>query len=226
MEDKQLNEIWQQYDEKLQEARILNLQSWVLNIQQFEFMQKEKAGRKLQAVTGIKIVAIILGLAWGFLLLFLVWHSLEWQKLFFVISLSAIALFTLYAVAVYISHLVLIRQVNNEDAVLTRQEKISRLQASTLQVCRILFLQMPFYCFWFLTPKMLQEDLWKNLLITLPITIAFTILAIWLYRNINVRNSNKKWFRILFSSREWTYPVKALKMLEEIEEYKKSVLVK
>lgn len=225
MEDKQLNELWQQYDAKLQEARILNLQSWVLNLQQFERLQKEKASRKLRGITGIKLLGVVLGLAWSIFLLFLVWHSLHWSRIFFVVSLTAIALITLYAVIMYVGHLALINQINNEDAVLAQQEKISRLQASTLHVCRILFLQMPFYCFWFITPEMLQDEWLKNLLITLPITIGFTWLAVWLYRNISVENTEKKWFRILFSSREWTYPVKALKILGEIEEYKRSVVV-
>lgn len=225
MEDHNLNEIWKQYNYKLEQARILNLQSWVLNLQQFELIQTQKARRKLNSLIAIKTLAIALGIAWSAFLYLLAVNSLQWSKIFFVICVTAIATFTLYAVIVYVQHLIIIKTVNNSNSVIDAQEKMLRLQTSTLQVCRILFLQMPFYCFWFVTPAMLQADLAKNLLITLPVTLFFAWLAIWLFRNIKLENSHKKWFKILFGTPEWTSVVSAMSLLNEIEEFKKEIVV-
>ena len=39
MQNIELDNIWKQYDQKLEEARLLNLQSWALTLQNFEMQQ-------------------------------------------------------------------------------------------------------------------------------------------------------------------------------------------
>jgi hypothetical protein len=64
----------------------------------------------------------------------------------------------------------------------------------------------------------------KFFLITLPVSLLFLFLSIWLFRNINYKNMEKKWFRVLFGSSEWTSVVQAIKFMNEIEEFKKETL--
>jgi hypothetical protein len=61
--------------------------------------------------------------------------------------------------------------------------------------------------------------------ITVPITAGFAAIAIWLYVNINTANVDKKWFRFLFSSKEWTGIVDAAAFLNEIEDFKKELVL-
>ncbi len=216
----ELQNIWKAYDRKLEEARVLNLQSWALNFKSFEAIQTQKAKSKLNALGRFKTWAIVAGILWVAFLAFLIYHSLTFSKIFFVLSAGIIALTTLIAVIVYIQHVIWIRQIDNSESVVDVQKKAAKLQTSTLQIVRILFLQMPFYTtFWF-TPQMLMSGDVKFWFISFPIVLLFSFFSIWLYRNINFRNVNKKWFKILFNSPEWTSVAKAIQFVKEIEDYK------
>ena len=61
MEDIELKNIWKDYDRKIEESKILNLQSWVLNLQSFKYIKTEKAKSKLNALSSQKKWTIVLG---------------------------------------------------------------------------------------------------------------------------------------------------------------------
>lgn len=224
MEDLELKNIWKEYDRKIEEARILNLQSWVLNLKAFEFLQMSKAKSKLNDLSVLKKWMILAGVIWVAFLLFLISQSLSFSNIFFLISLSAIVVFNIIAIAVYIHHVLLIRKIDTSENIVDTQENIAKLQASTLQIVRILFLQSPFYTTFFWSQQMITENWSAFFLISLPVTLAFTFLSIWLYKNIQIKNANKKWFKILFRSREWTSVIKASQFVDEIEKFKNEFL--
>ncbi|HSN59503.1 MAG TPA: hypothetical protein VLR49_01105 [Ferruginibacter sp.] len=226
MQDIELNNIWKQYDQKLEEARLLNLQSWALNLQNFEMQQKQKVKSKLNKLVWQKLFLVIVGIIYAFTLYGLIFYSMHWSKIFFVISASAIAIVTTIAIAVYIKQVFIIRKINHTDSVVDAQKKISMLQSGTLQITRILFLQAPFYCTWFLTPAMIAANPGKFLFISLPVFLLFTWVSVFLYRNINYKNMQKKWFKILFSSPEWVSLIKSAAFLNEIDEFKKEIVIK
>ena len=226
MHDIELNAIWKQYDEKLEQARLLNLQSWALNLQSFEMHQTLKVNSTLGKLANYKIVLVVLGIAWVLLLGFLVLHSLVWSKVFFVVSVSAIAVITFAAVVVYIRQVRLLKEISNTDSVVRAQEKLSRMQTGTIRIARILFLQSPFYCTWFLTVDMIRGNPLAFWLITVPVFLLFAVLSIWLFFNINIKNAHKKWFQLLLSSREWTALLEAQAFYNEIEDFKKELDVK
>jgi hypothetical protein len=223
MDDLELNELWSQYNEKIERANILNLQSWVLHLKTFEHLQTEKARSRLNALGRWKRRVIILGLLWVFFLVFLIVNSLAWSKIFFVVSLSMILGFNIYAVIVYLHHTVLIAAIDNSESLMEVQEKTARLQASMLQVTRILLLQTPFYATFFWSFQWMRESPVSFWLGTFPIALLFAAGAIWLYRNLHPGNSDRKWFRLFFRGREWTSVIRAMEYLKEIEEYKKTM---
>jgi len=225
MEDHQLASLWKAYDQKLEQARLLNLQSWVLNLQQFERQQQQRAQHTLGSVVRIKTGLVIAGLLWVALLVYLLLHALAWSKIFFIISAGAIALVNLIAIVVYLQHIVWIQQIKPYDSVLAVQKKLEQLKVSTLQITRILFLQAPFYCCWFVSPAMIAASPLAFWLITVPITAFFTAVSIWLYINIKPANKDKKWFKLLFSSKEWTGVLAASAFLDEIEAFKKEIVL-
>ena len=221
MEDSELKDLLETYNNKLEEAKVLSLQSWVLNYKCYETIQSQKAKSKLKSLATFKMVAVVLGILWVSFLGYLLYYSLEMSKIFFVISVGAIMLLTSIAIIVYVYHIVLINKINNSENVLKTQETIARLQLSTINIGRILFLQSTFYCtFWWNTEMIINSpaSFW---LISFPIALLFALASIWLYRNISYKNVNKKWFKILFNTPEWTTLTKANAFLNEIKNFKK-----
>ncbi len=224
MEDIELKNIWKEYDRKIEEAKLINMQSWVINFKTFEYLQTEKAKSKLNSLGTLKKWMIFGGILWLAFLMFLVLNSLALWKIFFVISLSAVIVFNVVGIMVYIKQVVLINEIDNSENLIEVQQKTSELQASTLQIARILFAQSPFYTTFFWTPQMIASNWTAFFLISLPVTLLFVFASIWLYRNINYKNADKKWFKILFSSKEWTSVIKAIKFMKEIEDFKREIV--
>lgn len=221
MENNQLEDLLVSYNQQLEQARILNLQSWVLNFKCYESMQIQKAKSTLRSLITLKVVVMILGVLWVAFLGYLLYHSLEMSKIFFVISVGAIMVITSIAIIVYAFHLVLISKINNTDSVIKNQDTIARLQFSTIHITRILFLQAPFYCTFWWSFQMIESSPASFWLISFPIALLFTLASLWLFRNISYKNAGKKWFKILFNSPEWNVLVKASLLLKEIDEYKR-----
>lgn len=212
MEEMELKSLWQAYDKKLEK-------SLAMNRHLVREVQTQKAKSVIRSMKGIKVIMLLLGIVWVLFLGFLLYHSLTWQKVFFVISAGAIMIFNIIAIAVYIRHLVLIRQIDNSNSVVHTQKKLAELQASTIRIVGILFLQSPFYTTFWYTPAM-SGDI-RFWLISVPVTALFTFASIWLYRNISYKNVEKRWFRLLFSGREWTAIDKARTFLKEIDEFER-----
>ena len=223
MEDIELKNMWKEYEKKIEEARILNLQSWVVNLKTFEHLQSQKVKSKLNTLSSQKKWMIFFGIAWVIFLIFLIYNSLDISKIFFVISISAIALFNIYAVIIYIKHTIIIKEIDNSESLVETQKKLAALQTSTLNIPRILFLQTPFYSTFFWSSEWITSAPFSFWFIAVPITLIFVAISVWLYRNISYKNANKKWFKILFSSKEWTSVVKATEYLNEIDEFKKEM---
>jgi ABC-type multidrug transport system fused ATPase/permease subunit len=221
MEPNELKQLWQTYDQKLDRSLAINMHC-------LEAIQAQKARSKVTGLLWVKILAVVAGLAWvGFLgsllrvtLQAFTHQSLTIGNVSFLVSISMIILITLAGIALYIRHIIWIVQINASETIVDMQQKTASLQTSTLQVTRIMFLQMPFYVTWNLQSDWVTHPNLSFWLVYVPLVILFTWLAIWLYRNISYRNVDKKWFRLLFDSPEWTSPAKALAFLKEIEDFR------
>lgn len=221
MEDIELKQILASYQERLEATEVLNQRSFNLNQQILKNWQTQKANSKLQSLIPIKIIAVILGIVWVMALIYLIAHSWDWKNVFFLISAAGIALITIVAIAVYIYHIVLLRQINWGDAIVITQQTIVRLRISTLRVTKILFLQSVFYCTFWWNTEMIINDPAKFWLISFPVALLFLLASLWLYKNISLKNIEKKWFRILFSSPEWRRLSEAARFLNEIKYFER-----
>ena len=213
MEDITLKNLWKAQDEKLDRTMKLNL--YLL-----ESLQKQKAESKLNSLARFKGWVVVLGIIWILFLGLLIYGN-QLKNIYFTVSVSIILLFNIFAVAVYIKHIALIRQLDYSESITNTQKKLSKLQASTFNL-RFLFLQTPFYTTWFWSTGMINGSGIKFWLISVPITLAFTALSIWVYKNLTLENMHKKWVRSLINSTsEHTSVFKAIDFLNEIEEFKK-----
>jgi hypothetical protein len=213
MEDITLKNLWKAQDEKLDRTMKINM--YLL-----ESLQKYKAESKLSSLARFKTWAVVLGVIWVLFLAVLIYGN-QLQNIYFTVSVSIILLFNIAAVVVYIKHIALIRQMDYSQSITDTQKKLSKLQASTFNT-RFLLLQTPFYTTWFWSTEMITGMGMKFWLISVPISLFFTLLAIWLYRNLVPQNMNKKWVRSLIrSTPEHTSVMEAQDFLNEIEEFKK-----
>ena len=213
MEDITLKNLWKAQDEKLDRTMKLNL--FLL-----ESLEKQKAESKLNSLARFKGWAVFLGILWVLFLGVLVYGN-QLRNIYFTVSVGMIILFTILAIIVYIKHIALIRQLDYSMPITDTQKKLSRLQASTFNT-RFLLLQTPFYTTWFWSTEMVNGMGTKFWLISVPVTLAFTALAIWMYKNLTLENMHKKWVRSLVNSTpEHTSVFKAIDFLNEIEEFKK-----
>jgi hypothetical protein len=224
MEDVELKNIWQAYDRKIEEARVLNLQSWALNLRCFETLQVEKAKMKLNALARFKGWVAALGVLWVLFLAMLVYGN-WFSNPYFTISVGIIMLFNIVAVVVYIRHIIIIRQINYSESITATQEKLAGLQFGIIKCTRILMLQMPFYTTWFWHSNWINFGSGSFWLIALPITLLFTLLAIFLYRNISLMNMQKKWLKLLMAAGpEYKSVLEAQAFIREIEDFKKDMI--
>lgn len=51
------------------------------------------------------------------------------------------------------------------------------------------------------------------------ITLSLTYLAIWLFFSIKYQNRNKKWFKVIFSGKEWQPILQSIELLDQIKSY-------
>jgi hypothetical protein len=214
MEDQELKNIWKAYDQKLEKLITVNLKY-------IEAMQAQKARSKINSILISHIIGIVLGTAWVFCLGFLAYHNLD--NLYFSISLGMIMIFTGIAVIAYIEHVMIIHQINISENITETQQKLAMVQTSLNKTGRLLILQLPFYCTFFLSENIVAHGDITFWIIQITVTISFTFLTVWLYRNLTPENMHKKWVRVIVDSFGMKSLRKAMEFLNEIEEFKKDV---
>ena len=209
-----LKNLWKAQDEKLDRTMKLNL--FIL-----ESMQKQKASSKLNGLARLKLVAVILGVLWALFLGILIYGN-QLRNIYFTVSVGMIMLITIAAVIAYIRHIALIKELDYSQSITDTQKKLTRLQASTFKN-RFILLQTPFYTTFFWSSQMIESSGIKFWLIAVPITLVFTLLTIWLYKNLTPLKMHKKWVSYLLKNDPEQVPVlQAQKFLTEIEEFKTS----
>lgn len=213
MEDKELINLWKAYDKKLEENLSLNKKN-------AEDITKIKLHSHLLSMKPIKIFTVIVGILWVVFVDILIFIAFKVGISFFLISAIIQVLLTKLAIGVYIYQLILINRVDISDSILATQEKIATLKSSTIWITRLLFLQFPIWNTFYWT-----QAAWENggilwYIIQIPLTAAFTYLAVWMFFNIKYENREKKWFRMIFKGKEWMPLMKSMEMLEQIKVYK------
>jgi hypothetical protein len=167
-----------------------------------------------------KYFAVIIGIIWVLLIDgFLVdsWGVTNW---FFKISVILQSLLTKIAIGVYIYQLYLINKIDISTSVVEAQERLARLQSSTLNVTRILFLQLPLWTTFYWNQTMIDNGHWVLWVIQGAVTLLFFGVALWLYFNVRIENRHQRWFQWIFRGKEWDPMIKAMDMLDALKDFK------
>ena len=206
MNELELKELWKTTNEKLEE-------SFILSKKNTDEVTKIKVHSILCSMKPMKIFTLLVGVLWvgiGAIVLSSIYvNTFSEANKFFLLSASIQVGLTAIALYVYLYQLVTIYQVDITDPIIKTQEKLVSLKMSTLWVTRILLLQLPVWTVF-----------WWNQTMLLFFTISFTVVAIWLFFNINYENKDKKWFQLISKGKEWTPLMKAMELLEQVEDYK------
>lgn len=212
MEDVELQQLWKSYDKRLQEQLVFNRKN-------ASDITKMKVKSELTSMRPIKIFTVLVGILWVIFLDVLLINLFPGGNLFFLFSIGFISLINKMAVGIYGYQLILISVVNINAPVMSTQKKIAGMVTSTLWVTRLLMLQLPFWTTFFLSSTWIGAGNTIFWVIQGLITLAFAGLSIWLFINIRYENRDKRWFKFLFGSYEWTPIMKAQEMLNQISEY-------
>ena len=129
---------------------------------------------------------------------------------------------TAIAVIFYIRHLVLIDQFDNSQSIVEAQEKLVELSDSNLRVMGSLLLQLPVFSTFYIDMEWIINSPLSFWAIQVPFVLIQLVLGIWLFRNLNSKNVDKKWFSWFVHKGEFARIKKAMSLLNEIEEVKKS----
>jgi len=213
MEDSEILNLWKSYDKKLDENLLLNRKN-------AEDITKMKIQSFLASTKPLNIFTILVGIIWVGLVDVLIINLFPVANPFFLISAGIQVLLTKLAIGIYLYQLILIHRVDISDPILATQEKIARLKSSTLWVARLLFLQLPAWTTFYWNESMLENDNIVLYTLQIMVTILFTFLAVWLFRNIKYENRDKKWFSLIFTGKEWSPVIKSMELLSQIDEYR------
>ncbi|MBK7853605.1 MAG: hypothetical protein IPJ79_00630 [Bacteroidetes bacterium] len=213
MKEIEILNLWKSYDKKLDETLHLNRKN-------AEDILHLKIRSAVFSMKPIKIFTIICGILWVILVDGILLMSFSFASPFFIVSMGLQVLLTKAAIFIYLYQLIIIHQIDVSQPVLQTQEKLARLQSSTLWVTRLLFLQLPLWTTFYLSKGMLLGSNFYALFFQLLITFSFLYLALWLFINIKAENMHKKWFKFIFNGKEWTPVIKSLEMLNETAAFK------
>lgn len=209
MNEAELKNIWQSYDQKIN--KIL-----AINQQQLRELQSEKASSKIRSFQRNHVRVMVLGVIWIMFLGFLVYHSLH--NIYFTISVSSIILFNVFAVLLYLRHIIILSGIDIAESITTTQKKLAKVYTSYTNSGRILLLQAPFYCTWWYSDELVNNGdavFWS---IQLLIVSLFTTLAIYLFKQLSPTNPSDKWrnrSNNIFGAAKLQ---KAMDFLSEVEE--------
>jgi hypothetical protein len=99
---------------------------------------------------------------------------------------------TALAVFLYVKDIFTIKQIDNSQSVTVTQRKLATLQCSIMKSVRILWLQLPFYTLWYLNYELIVHGSIVFWIVQILFTGTTTWLAVWLFKNINYENLNRR----------------------------------
>jgi hypothetical protein len=218
MEDEYLKGIWNSPNNEIENFFNINDQS-------FETIQIKKAKSKLKSLLFPKTIGILLGLGWISFMFMLIYFCALYTpmsvgKFFFVGSFSMILISTVLAVFLYVKDIFIIKQIDNSESVTITQRKLATLQFSIMKSVRILWLQLPFYTIWYLNYELIVHGSIIFWIVQIFCTGLTTWLAVWLFKNINYENLNKKRVRNFMHGYGFYSVIQSLDFVKEIDNFK------
>jgi hypothetical protein len=217
MNEQELKSLWQSTHQQLDASIAVN-KRLIVDINRLGVKSS------LADMKPIKWFTLIVGSLWvsigGYVMYHLIRYARDEISIAFMASASFQIAITTVALIIYIYQLVTIYDVDVSDTVLSTQKRLQGLRSSTMTSVRISFLQLPVWTTFYLHEGLFTEWNVFQWMIQIIATLAFAILAGWLFVNIRYENRDKRWFKLIFRGSEWDPIIRAEGLLREIEEFK------
>lgn len=208
----EFQQLWKQYDEKLQ-------RSLRLNQQLLEAIQHRKVRVSFGWQIAFKLIAVCLGIGWNVLLGSLLWY-LRGNPVF-VLAAALIIAFTSLSIAGYFMQFLLMVNINLSKNILDTQRQLAWLEAIIVRTLRVSFLQAPVWPFLFIPRVLPAAVATRYWVIEAVVTIVLAAAAIWMYRRITVPNAAGGWVKKLVDNEGGKSIARARAFIKEVEEYRK-----
>ncbi|GDX47080.1 hypothetical protein LBMAG24_24080 [Bacteroidota bacterium] len=185
-------------------------------------LTKRNVSHFLSSMKPIKIFTLLAGLLWvlgiGYVLIKLTIIAYDQVSPYFLYSAFFQVMLTAMAVIIYIIQLSTLYSIDFNKPVVILQKTLINLKASTLNVTKILILQLPFWTTFYWNESMFKNGTLPLFILQGAVTISFTCLAIWLFFNLKYENADKWWFKLLLQGKEWEPLITSIGILNDMEE--------
>ena len=185
-------------------------------------LTKRNVNHFLSSMKPIKIFTLLAGLLWvlgiGYVLIKLTINAYDQVSLYFLYSAYFQVMLTAMAVILYIIQLSTLYSIDFNKPVVILQKTLINLKASTLNVTKILILQLPFWTTFYWNESMFKNGTLPLFILQGAVTISFTYLSLWLFFNLKYENADKWWFNLLLQGKEWEPLITSIGILNDMEE--------
>ena len=185
-------------------------------------LTKRNVSHFLSSMKPIKIFTLLAGLLWvlgiGCVLIKLTIIAYDQVSPYFLYSAFIQVMLTAMAVILYIIQLSTLYSIDFNKPVVILQKTLINLKASTLNVTKILILQLPFWTTFYWNESMFKNGTLPLFILQGAVTISFTCLAIWLFFHLKYENADKWWFKLLLQGKEWEPLITSIGILNDMEE--------
>lgn len=212
MEDQELIAISKKFDAKLE-------RSLALNEKLLQELLAQKVQRRLRYFTLYRSVGILGYCIWLFVLGSLMYYAVmsDWYFWrYFLGSAMIVFLINIKGLSDYIRHLIAKSEIQYSGSVLEIQQKLITIRGLMTHHLKYSFLQLPFFTTFYLNDYLLQNAglwFWINQALITGFMIA---LAIWIFRILDIRNKDKRWFKF-FADYSDTWFSEAINICRELE---------
>jgi len=205
-------QLWKAYDAKLEHTLKLNLRL-------LKEVQTQKTRSALRMLTAGRVIGLALGVLYEIILCVGCWYVRSQPVM--AISIGVFVVVTGIAMGAYWWELVLIGRIGYADNIVDTQEKLARIQSSIIRTLRISWLQLPAWATFFVSNALMRNGGPVFWAVEIPVVLAFTVIAIVLFRNLTPENmERKKWVRKLVQGTGWKSVTRAIGFMQEIKEFR------
>jgi len=205
--------IWKEYDRKLERQMSLGRRL-------FADLQQQKVGAELRPVVRSRIVGIVVGFVWLWLMVFCLY--LVRSQPVMAISFAVFCGCTVVGIVGYIRDVAVIRSVSYAASVVETQRKLVGMQSTMLRDIRLAWLQLPFWASFFVSNGMIRAGGRLFYFIEVPVFLGFVGLAVFLYFNFTVENvRRKRWVAAMVRGGGSRRLARAVELLKELEEFER-----
>jgi hypothetical protein len=205
-------QLWKVYDAKLEHSLKLNLRL-------LKEVQSQKTRSVLRTLTAGRVIGIALGVLYEIILCVACWYVRSQPVM--AISIGVFIVVTGIAMGAYWWELVLIGRIGYAENVVDTQEKLAAIQSSIIRTLRISWIQLPFWATFFVSNELMRKGGPVFWAVEIPLVLAFTVLAIVLFRNLTPEKmERKRWVRKLVQGTGWKSVTRAIGFIQEIREFK------